>query len=82
MAGPHAAAELLRDLPWNRLAVLGDSVTAGVRDPLPGDRARSFADRFTDALAATRPGFAAARSAEGAGGHAGGVKEAILRAGG
>ncbi|MFE6282256.1 SGNH/GDSL hydrolase family protein [Streptomyces sp. NPDC057877] len=56
---PDAAAELLRDLPWNRLAVLGDSVTAGVMDPLPGYRHRSFADRFTDALAATRPGFAA-----------------------
>ncbi|MER6677426.1 SGNH/GDSL hydrolase family protein [Streptomyces sp. NPDC000983] len=52
------AAELLRELPWQRLAVLGDSVTAGVMDPLPGYRTRSFADRFTDALAATRPGFA------------------------
>ncbi|MFF2011891.1 SGNH/GDSL hydrolase family protein [Streptomyces sp. NPDC058195] len=56
---PETGAELLRDLPWNRLAVLGDSVTAGVGDPLPGYRDRSFADRFTDALAATRPGFAA-----------------------
>ncbi|MFF9343849.1 SGNH/GDSL hydrolase family protein [Streptomyces sp. NPDC014773] len=56
---PDTAAELLRGLPWNRLAVLGDSVTAGVMGPLPGYRDRSFADRFTDALAATRPGFAA-----------------------
>ncbi|MEU5656828.1 hypothetical protein ABZ802_14555 [Streptomyces sp. NPDC047737] len=55
---PDAAAELLRDLPGNRLAVLGDSVTAGVMGPLPGYHDRSFADRFTDALAATRPGFA------------------------
>ncbi|MFI8324297.1 SGNH/GDSL hydrolase family protein [Streptomyces sp. NPDC085529] len=59
-----AAAALLRGLPWNRLAVLGDSVTAGVMDPLPGYRHRSFADRFTDALAATRPGFAALDLAE------------------
>ncbi|MFB7282420.1 SGNH/GDSL hydrolase family protein [Streptomyces hydrogenans] len=59
LPGPDVAAELLRGLPWNRLAVLGDSVTAGVMDPLPGYRPRSFADRFTDALAATRPGFAA-----------------------
>ncbi|MFD0312725.1 SGNH/GDSL hydrolase family protein [Streptomyces flavalbus] len=59
-----AAAELLRDLPWHRLAVLGDSVTAGVMDPLPGYLHRSFADRFTDALAATRPGFAAVNLAE------------------
>ncbi|MGW4778843.1 SGNH/GDSL hydrolase family protein [Streptomyces filamentosus] len=56
---PDTAAELLRGLPWNRLAVLGDSVTAGVMGPLPGYRHRSFADRFADALAATRPGFAA-----------------------
>lgn len=56
---PDTAAELLRHHPWRRLAVLGDSVTAGVMDPLPGYRHRSFADRFTDALAATRPGFAA-----------------------
>ncbi|MGW6917245.1 SGNH/GDSL hydrolase family protein [Kitasatospora sp. NPDC054939] len=61
---PDSAAELLRDLPWNRLAVLGDSVTAGVMDPLPGYRDRSFADRFSDALAATRPGFAAVNLAE------------------
>jgi lysophospholipase L1-like esterase len=61
---PDAAAELLRDLPWNRLAVLGDSVTAGVMDPLPGYHHRSFADRFTDALAATRPGFAAVNLAK------------------
>jgi lysophospholipase L1-like esterase len=61
---PDAAAELLRDLPWNRLVVLGDSVTAGVMDPLPGYHHRSFADRFTDALAATRPGFAAVNLAK------------------
>ncbi|MFD4370908.1 SGNH/GDSL hydrolase family protein [Streptomyces sp. NPDC058486] len=56
---PGTAANILRDLPWKRLAILGDSVTAGVREPLPGYRDRSFADRLTDALAATRPGFTA-----------------------
>ncbi|MER7577316.1 SGNH/GDSL hydrolase family protein [Streptomyces sp. NPDC126514] len=56
---PDTAAQLLRALPWNRLAVLGDSVTAGVMDPLPGYRHRSFADRFADALAATRADFTA-----------------------
>ncbi|MFE6227907.1 SGNH/GDSL hydrolase family protein [Streptomyces sp. NPDC057854] len=60
----RTAAAMLRPLPWNRLAVLGDSVTAGVMDPLPGYRHRSFADRLTDALAATRPGFAAVNLAE------------------
>ncbi|MFE6101731.1 SGNH/GDSL hydrolase family protein [Streptomyces laurentii] len=61
---PGTGAELLRALPWKRLAVLGDSVTAGVREPLPGYLDRSFADRFADALAATRPGFAAVNLAE------------------
>ena len=56
---PDHAAYLLRQLPWRRLAVLGDSVTAGVMDPLPGYRNRSFADRLTDAFAATRPAFEA-----------------------
>ncbi|MFB7938771.1 SGNH/GDSL hydrolase family protein [Streptomyces sp. NPDC056049] len=61
---PDVGAELLRDLRCDRLAVLGDSVTAGVMDPLPGYRERSFADRLADALAATRPGFAAVNLAE------------------
>ncbi|SHM71583.1 SGNH/GDSL hydrolase family protein [Cryptosporangium aurantiacum] len=52
------AAELLRPAPWRRLVVVGDSVAAGVREPLPGYRDLSFADRFAEALAATRPGFA------------------------
>lgn len=56
---PAVAAELLRDLPWQRFAVLGDSVTAGVRDPLPGYRDASFAERLTAALRATRPALAA-----------------------
>lgn len=51
------AADLLASLPWQRLVVLGDSVTAGVMDPLPGYATRSFADRLSDALAATRPDF-------------------------
>lgn len=53
------ATERLRQLPWQRLAVLGDSVTAGIRDPRPGYWDASFADRLRLALAATRPDFAA-----------------------
>lgn len=52
------AAERLRPLPWRRLAVLGDSVTAGIRDPRSGYWDASFADRFGLALAATRKDFA------------------------
>jgi lysophospholipase L1-like esterase len=53
------ATERLRPLPWQRLAVLGDSVTAGIRDPRPGYWDASFADRLRLALAATRPDFEA-----------------------
>ena len=56
---PAAAAERLRHLPWQRFAVMGDSVAAGIRDPLEGYGDGSFADRLTDALSATRPLFAA-----------------------
>lgn len=53
------AAQRLRPVPWQRLAVVGDSVTAGVREALDGYRDASFAERLVDALGATRPGFAA-----------------------
>ena len=56
---PETATERLRHLPWQRLAVLGDSVTAGVRGPLDGYRDESFAERLVSALASTRPGFEA-----------------------
>ncbi len=56
---PAAAAARLRRLPWRRFAILGDSVAAGIRDPLDGYRDASFADRLAEALSATRPDFAA-----------------------
>ncbi|MBL7489878.1 SGNH/GDSL hydrolase family protein [Frankia sp. AgB1.9] len=52
---PAAEAWLLRGAPWRRLAVLGDSVAAGVREPRPGYRDQCFADRVAAAL--ERPGF-------------------------
>jgi lysophospholipase L1-like esterase len=52
-----AAAELLRPTPWQRLAIIGDSVTAGVREPVAGYRNASFAQRLVEALSSTRPGF-------------------------
>ncbi|WP_320672483.1 SGNH/GDSL hydrolase family protein [Patulibacter defluvii] len=51
---PDRAAALLADAPWRRLAVLGDSVAAGLRGPCPGYRDRSWADRLADALAPDR----------------------------
>ncbi|HEU4658185.1 MAG TPA: SGNH/GDSL hydrolase family protein [Capillimicrobium sp.] len=52
------AAELLRDAPWQRMVVVGDSVAAGIREPLDGYRDVGFSDRVGEALARTRPGFA------------------------
>jgi len=54
---PARAAELLRDAPWQSLVVLGDSVAAGVRQPLDGYLDECFTDRLGHTLAVTRPGF-------------------------
>ena len=51
------AAELLRDAPWQSLVVVGDSVAAGVRQPLDGYLDECFTDRLGHTLAVTRPGF-------------------------
>jgi lysophospholipase L1-like esterase len=47
-----AAVDLLRDAPWRRLVVLGDSVAAGVREPAEGYRDECFANRVGQALTA------------------------------
>ncbi|OAA29665.1 lysophospholipase L1-like esterase [Frankia sp. EI5c] len=52
-----AEAALLRDAPWRRLVVLGDSVAAGVREPRPGYLDLGFADRVARALARDRADF-------------------------
>jgi lysophospholipase L1-like esterase len=54
---PAQAAELLRDAPWQSLVVVGDSVAAGVRQPLDGYLDECFTDRLGSTLAVTRPGF-------------------------
>lgn len=54
---PARAIDLLSDAPWQRLVVVGDSVAAGVRQPLHGYVDECFTDRLGHALAATRPGF-------------------------
>lgn len=53
------AAALLADAPWRRMATIGDSVAEGVRDPVPGYRDMSWADRVEEALGAVTPGFTA-----------------------
>jgi lysophospholipase L1-like esterase len=51
------AAALLAGAPWRSMVVVGDSVAAGVREPLAGYLDAGFADRVGDTLAAARPGF-------------------------
>jgi lysophospholipase L1-like esterase len=44
-------------LPWKRFVALGDSLTEGVGDPVPGGGLRGWADRLTEAMAAADEGF-------------------------
>ncbi|MCK8614669.1 SGNH/GDSL hydrolase family protein [Gordonia sp. C13] len=50
-----AARELLRGAPWQRFAVLGDSVAAGTGDPWPGYADVPWADRLAATMTAVRP---------------------------
>jgi lysophospholipase L1-like esterase len=55
---PFAAqVALLRGAPWRRLAVLGDSIAEGVREPHPGYRDISWIDRIAEPLHAVVPGL-------------------------
>jgi lysophospholipase L1-like esterase len=54
---PIRAVELLSGAPWQSLVVVGDSVAAGVRQPLDGYLDECFTDRLGHTLAVTRPGF-------------------------
>jgi lysophospholipase L1-like esterase len=47
---PSVLADMLASSPWRRFAVLGDSIAAGVGDPVDGYRDVSWADRLDDAL--------------------------------
>ncbi|TDD32071.1 SGNH/GDSL hydrolase family protein [Actinomadura sp. KC06] len=53
------AAALLADTSWTRMVTIGDSVAEGVREPVPGYRDLSWADRVEEALGAVTPGFTA-----------------------
>lgn len=54
---PARSIELLAGAPWQSLVVVGDSVAAGVRQPLEGYLNECFTDRLGHALAFTRAGF-------------------------
>ncbi|GGN91547.1 SGNH/GDSL hydrolase family protein [Nocardia rhizosphaerihabitans] len=52
------AVALLRDAPWRRFAVLGDSIAAGTGDPSPGYASTGWADRVAATLSAANPALA------------------------
>ncbi len=52
---PGEAAALLAGHPWRRFAVVGDSVAAGLGDPVPGYVELSWCDRIRTELAGVRP---------------------------
>lgn len=55
---PLEAAALLYDAPWQRFAVIGDSLSAGTGDPSPGYATLGWADRVADVLRRVRPDLA------------------------
>jgi lysophospholipase L1-like esterase len=50
--GPDEAATLLAGAPWRRVLVMGDSIAAGIGDPVDGYADRAWADRLAAALGA------------------------------
>ncbi|WP_343447001.1 SGNH/GDSL hydrolase family protein [Micromonospora schwarzwaldensis] len=55
---PGEATDLLRDHPWHRFVVLGDSVAEGLCEPLDGYPDVQWADRVAAELRAVRPELA------------------------
>ncbi|QBS40836.1 SGNH/GDSL hydrolase family protein [Nocardia sp. CS682] len=55
---PLEAAALLFDAPWQRFAVIGDSLSAGTSDPTPGYTTLGWPDRVADVLRRVRPDLA------------------------
>lgn len=51
-------AELLKDAPWQRFAVMGDSFAEGVGSPCPGYADLSWPDRVLAGLRASQPDLA------------------------
>ncbi len=51
------AEQLLAGHPWQRFAVLGDSIAEGLGDPVPGYPDQPWCDRIAAELALARPGL-------------------------
>ncbi|WP_094222906.1 SGNH/GDSL hydrolase family protein [Streptomyces diastatochromogenes] len=61
---PTSAAGLLAGAPWERFAVIGDSLSAGTGDPSPGYGASGWAGRVEGVLRRVRPATAYLNTAE------------------
>jgi lysophospholipase L1-like esterase len=55
---PEQAVALLAGAPWQRFAVLGDSIAAGTGDPSPGYAPTGWAERVAAHLASVNPTLA------------------------
>ncbi|MGW5378296.1 SGNH/GDSL hydrolase family protein [Nocardia sp. NPDC003999] len=55
---PAEQRRLLAEAPWQRYAVLGDSIAQGVGDPSPGYEFAGWADRVAAVLTSVRPDLA------------------------
>lgn len=55
--------ELLAGAPWKRMVVMGDSVSAGIREAVPGYQDLSWVDRISAVLGRIHPDFAELRLA-------------------
>ncbi|MGW4631484.1 SGNH/GDSL hydrolase family protein [Nocardia sp. NPDC004415] len=55
LLAPDRAIAALRDAPWQRFAVLGDSIAAGTGDSSPGYAPGGWADRVAATLSAVNP---------------------------
>ncbi|WP_030760320.1 MULTISPECIES: SGNH/GDSL hydrolase family protein [unclassified Streptomyces] len=58
------AAALLAGAPWQRFAVIGDSLSAGTGDPSPGYEDKGWPDRLADVLRRVRPDLEYLNTAE------------------
>lgn len=59
----EAGVELLAGAPWKRMVVMGDSVSAGIREAVPGYQDLSWVDRISAVLGRIHPDFAELRLA-------------------
>ncbi|WP_083883807.1 SGNH/GDSL hydrolase family protein [Nocardia higoensis] len=57
LLAPGASGELLRGAPWQRYAVIGDSIAKGIGDPSPGYQPIGWAERVATALRGANPGL-------------------------